>query len=183
MYIPDNILKCVQKLPTDNDKIYGAEQMYARLSSITRETYLDIDMAMVANCLELYYKGVLEASGLSVDPMLLNKSHSLNRLYQEITNRIIPLGNEKTPSEIRDMNMFLSDLSCLYIDARYHNAQTPFEDFEKCRAFVSAQREKCMSLLDPSRAWDKASGTREGNAAFPLASYEPSEDAVRGMSD
>lgn len=175
MYIPDSVLKNIEKKPTDNDYIYGAEQMYKRLSSITEETYLDIDMSMLANALEMYYKGVLDASGLNIDSYLM-KTHSLNELYREISVRISPLGNETTENDKRELRHYLNDLTALYVDARYHYAQTPYEDFDKNRLFLSNQRERCMTMLDPSKSWE-VSVKREKNN-LPLKKYEPSGEEI-----
>lgn len=176
MYIPDSVLKTIEKKPTDNDYIYGAEQMFKRLSSITEESYLCIDMSMLANTLELYYKGVLEASGLNIDPYLMEESHSLSRLYAEVSSRITPLGNESSRDEQREKNNFLKNISALYIDARYHNAYTSYEDFCKCRIFLNDQRERCMTLLDPSKAWNKEIKIIENNK-LPHKEYVPTDDA------
>ncbi len=176
MHIPDSVMKNIEKKPTDNELIYAAEDMYEDLCSKTEETYKNFHMSVLANALELYYKGVLKASGLSVDDYIMNESHSLNVLYSEISSRIRPLGNESTRGEVRDMKEYLRNLSSLYIDARYHNAQTSYEDFNKCRTFLENQRRRCMSMLDPSMAWDKPAVKKEANN-LPIAPYEPSEDA------
>ena len=176
MYIPDSILKNIEKKPTDNDYIYTAEDMYKDIMSKNEDTYKNFHMAVLANALELYYKGVLEASGLNVDRMLIEESHNLYRLYSEISTRIQPLTNESTMGEKRELREYLRNLSTLYIDARYHNAQTSYEDFDKCRQFLDNQRSRCMSLLDPSMEWNKPRIKPEPNN-LPISSYEPSKEA------
>lgn len=180
MYIPDSVIKNLETRPTDNDYIYAAEDMYEDLMSRTEENYKNYHMAVLANTLELYYKGVLQASGLSVDEHLMKKSHSLNTLYREISDRIQPLNNLQTESEKRDMRHFLFELSALYTDARYHYAQTSYEEFDKSRQFLSDQRKRCMTMLDPSMEWDKVKAKAETNN-LPVVKYEPSSDAISSL--
>lgn len=174
MFIPESVLQSVEKRPIDNDYIYGAEEMYDDLMSRDQNTYKNFHMSILANALEMYYKGVLQASGLIV-PENMMKNHHLAVLYDEISSRITPLGNETTTQEKREVRLFLNNLSHLYIDAKYHHAQTSYEDFQKCRLFLSNQRERCMSLLDPTRSWDTKKKIEPNN--LPKTPYEPSEDA------
>ena len=181
MIIPDSVINQLQKKPTDNEKIYVAEDMYEDIMSKTRDTYKNYHMSVLANALELYYKGVLEASGLQVDPYLMKKSHSLHTLHAEIESRIgVMLDVCNSKSEERALHQFLVDLSSLYIDARYHFAQTSYEDFCKCRTYLEHQRDKCMSLLDPSRAWDKPKPVIEKNN-LPVKPYNPSREALESL--
>ncbi len=179
MFIPESVLESVEKRPIDNDYIYGAEEMYDDLTSRDQNTYKNFHMSILANALEMYYKGVLQASGLQISDYVMS-SHNLYPLYSEIATRISPLGNETTPQEKRDVRTFLNNLTHLYIDAKYHHAQISYEDFQKCRTFLTNQRERCMSLLDPTRSWDVKKKTEPNN--LPKAPYKPSEDAME-MTD
>ncbi len=176
MYIPEKVLNKIEKRHTDNDKIYVAEDMYNDIMSDTKETYKSYHMSVLANALELYYKGVLEESGLNIADSLMNESHDLYRLNSEISSRIQELDVCDTKSDERALRYFLRDLSALYIDSRYHFAQTSYEDFCKCRDYLKIQRDKCMSLLDPSRKWDKQKQIIEANN-LSTKSYTPSEEA------
>lgn len=182
MIIPDSVLNKIEKKPIDNEKIYVAEEMYEDLMSRTKETYRYYQMAVLANTLELYYKGLLDASGLIVSEHLMKESHDLCALNSEISSRIQDINNCKSQGEERSLRSYLRELSGLYIDARYHNAQTSFEDFDKCRQYLTIQREKCMSLLDPSRSWDKPPIKYESNN-LPCKDYKPSEDAINMLKD
>lgn len=185
MIIPDSILKSVEKKPTDNDKIYAAEDMYKRLKLVVNEDipYFNFDMATLANSLELYYKGYLEASGLNLDRHLMNESHSLSSLFTEISTRIEPPADVSSPSASRDMRMFLKNLSALYIDARYNNAQISFDEFKKCFQFLTSQRNYVMGRLDPSRAWDKVNNNifESNKLSNNIPVYEPSDMAREYM--
>lgn len=176
MYIPESVLKNMERKPTDNDFIYGAEEMYEDIMSRDENTYRNYHMAVLANTLEMYYKGVLSASGLNLDEHLMKESHSLAALNEEISTRIQPLNNATTTGDKKALREYLHTLSALYIDARYHHAQTSFDDFDKCRQFLTDQRRRCMSLLDPSMEWDKPRAKTESNK-LPIAPYEPSQEA------
>ncbi|MBR3517932.1 MAG: hypothetical protein IKN07_01800 [Lachnospiraceae bacterium] len=180
MIIPDSVLNQLQRKPTDNSKIYVAEDMFDDLESKTEQTYKNYHMSILANDLELYYKGVLEASGLNVAESLMKESHDLYRLHSEISTRIQPLDVCNSRSEEHALKQFLRDISALYIDARYDYAQTSYDDFCKCRKYLEIQRDKCMSLLDPSRAWDKPKPVMEKNN-LPVKPYEPSADAIKDL--
>ena len=60
--------------------------MWKRLNDVKNKKvdFIDPDMSMLANTLELYYKGMLEASGLEINDHLLNETHNLYTLYSEI---------------------------------------------------------------------------------------------------
>lgn len=157
MIIPSAVLNAVTKLPTDNDFIYGAEALYTRMKDVEAGvcSYICPDMATLANMVEMYYKGMLASSGLKVDSYLLEKTHSLSALHSEISTRIVELSPGLSKTDRYSTRKFLDDLSAMYIDARYHNAQPTFEEFKACFAWAKKQREIIMSTLDPERSWDK----------------------------
>ena len=156
MVIPSNVMKSIEKKPTDNNFIYGAEMLYKRLSDVIagKVEYCFYDMATAANCLEMYYKGMLEASGCNVSPTVMYESHNLKELYNLVCIECIPLTPNADIQTQRDIGRFLKELSAEYINARY-NASCPLEsEFKGVMEFITSHREKIMSTLDPDRSWD-----------------------------
>lgn len=151
MNIPSCILNSINKDIMDNNFFYGAEQMWQRLTDVKNKKvqYFDIDMSMLANCIECYYKGFLEASGVTVPEHIMKEGHNLLRLTDEIESRICPLQYNMTKSEDRDRRNFLWDLSHKYIDCRYNHEQVSFEDFLKCYNWVNKQRDLIFNTLKP----------------------------------
>lgn len=153
MLIPSCITNAVTKSPMDNNYFYGAEQMWERLTAIKNGSvkYLNIDMSLLANCVECYYKGFLVAAGVNVPETVLKTSHSLLRLTEEIESRICPLQYNLSRTDERDRRNFLNDLSSKYITCRYNNEQVPKEDFLQCYAWAEKQREIVIKTLQPPK--------------------------------
>ena len=93
MLIPESIIKATPKDPTNNEFFHNANMMWKRLELIRNDEvpFLDFDMATLANAIELYYKGFIKASGTNVPKSLMEESHSLVRLTEQIEAQIMPL--------------------------------------------------------------------------------------------
>lgn len=163
MVIPSCVKNVVTKTSLDNNFIYGADSMWGRLGMVREEKipYIPQDVSMLANTLEMYYKGLIESSGIKVQESLLKQSHSLSRLYDEIDNRIKEIIPNQSKSDRRNMKMFLNDLSALYIDARYENAQPSFQEFCDCYDFVKTQREFVIELLSGPKSYEPSANAIE----------------------
>lgn len=151
MNIPSCITSAIHKDVMDNDFFYGAEQMWTRLTDVRtgKVEYLNIDMSLLANFVECYYKGFLQASGVPVPERIMKETHSLLRLTEEIETRICPLQYGMSRTEERDRRNFLNDLSDKYIDCRYRNEQVSKEDFFKCYDWAKGQKGKIEDYLRP----------------------------------
>lgn len=149
--IPSCITNAIHKDVMDNNFFYGAEQMWQRLTDVKegKVPYLNIDMALLANFMECYYKGFLLASGVNVPAHIMNESHSLVRLTEEIESRICPLQYNMSKTEERDRRNFLFDLGSKYIDCRYNNEQVSKEDFLQCYEWAKKQKELIHNILKP----------------------------------
>lgn len=169
MLIPDSVMKAIPNKPADNNFIYSATDMWKRLEEIAdgKVQFQNFDMALLANCVELYYKGMLQSSGLKVSEHLMQNSHSLYALHNEIENRIMSLTGTLTIGERRDYNNFLKDLSDMYISTRYNNVQVTFDEFKKCLNWARAQRDTVMNTLDPTGEWKKKFIKEENNLPKP----------------
>lgn len=155
MIIPDSVVKSIPSKPIDNNFIYCAMDMWERIEEISegKVKFQNFDMALLANCMELFYKGLLQSSGLKVSEHLMNNSHSLYTLHNEIENRIMSLSGTMTIQERRDYNNFLKDLSDMYISTRYSYEQSSLEEFQKCVIWARNQRDIIMNTLDPTKEW------------------------------
>ena len=152
MNIPSCITSAIKKDVFANDYFYGADQLWERLTEVRRGRvkYINADMSMLANCVELYYKGLLYASKVKVPEDVMKESHSLLRLTDEIETKICPLQYNMTLSERRDRKNFLIDLGAKYITCRYHNEQVSREDFCKCYDWAKGQKEIIKEILAPN---------------------------------
>ena len=161
MNIPNSIKNAVTKSPMDRTEFYNAEEMWNRLCIVKAEKvpFIKQDMAMLANTVELYYKGLILASGIKVSDHLMCESHSLYALTNEIENRIMPLSAPLSRTEERDRRNFLMDLSSMYIDARYRSVDVDFDEFKTCMEWAENQiRLIKESLLPPKNeepSWDE----------------------------
>ena len=151
MYIPECITNAVKPTFTDNDYFYGADDMWSRLIHVKDGTvpFISQDMSMLANVMELYYKGLLKASGMTVPRHLIEESHSLVALVDEIESRITPLSGSLSRQDERNRRNFLMDLSDLYIKTRYNHKQATFEEFCKCMIWAEKQKEIVKEILNP----------------------------------
>lgn len=86
MNIPSSIRNSLTKGPMDNQYFYNGSEMWERLCDVRDKKipFIRQDMAMLANVIELYYKGLIQSSGIKVDPHLLNTSHSLLALLLKL---------------------------------------------------------------------------------------------------
>ena len=157
MVIPDSVIKSIPSKPVDNDFIYSAMDMWERIEEIAagKVKFQNFDMALLSNCVELFYKGLLKSSGLKISDHLMQNSHSLYTLHNEIENRIMSLTGTMTIQEKRDYGTFLKDLSDMYITTRYLYEQSSLEEFQKCVSWARGQRDIIMNTLDPTKEWKK----------------------------
>lgn len=161
MNIPNSIKNSVVKSPLDRVEFYNAEEMWARLQFVKEQKvpFIKQDMATLANTVELYYKGLIKASGIKVSEHLMCESHSLYALTNEIENRIMPLSAPLSRTEERDRRNFLMDLSSMYIDARYRSVDVDFEEFKTCMDWAENQirliRESLLPPKNEEPSWDE----------------------------
>lgn len=157
MIIPDCIKNAVTKLPTDNDYFYGADMIWSRLEKVRNNQidYIPYDMATLSNCLEMYYKGIIEASGIIISEHTMKESHYLPELFSQVNERIVPLIPNMDRTQDREVRIFLKNVSEMYISTRYKNAQPSFDDFCAVYDFVEKQRELIFNtLLPPKEKYD-----------------------------
>lgn len=156
MNIPSSIRNSLTKGPMDNQYFYNGSEMWERLCDVRDKKipFIRQDMAMLANVIELYYKGLIQSSGIKVDPHLLNTSHSLLALTIEIENRIMPLSAPLTRTEDRDRRNFLNDLSNMYIGTRYDGLHADYDDFVICMDWAQKQIDLIKETLLPQMNQD-----------------------------
>lgn len=157
MLIPDSIIKATPKDPTNNEFFHNADMMWKRLKLIRNDEipFLDFDMATLANAIELYYKGFIKASGTNVPKSLMEESHSLVRLTEQIEAQIMPLSAPLSRSEERDRRNFLFDLQNMYIDARYRYVDVDKRDFNHCFDWAEKQKNLILETLKPKEVQRK----------------------------
>ena len=150
MYIPDVVKAAVVKSPLDNNYFYGAEQMWDRLTKIRNDEieYLNIDMSMLANCVELLYKGFLTAAGIDV-AVSVGITHNLCTLVTEIEKKICPLQYIENQADLKKRKIFLDELSKKYLSTKYYNDQVTKEEFQACYDWAAKQRQLIMDYLIP----------------------------------
>ncbi len=151
MNIPSSIRNSLTKSPMDNQYFYNGSEMWERLCAVRDKQipFVRQDMSMLANVVELYYKGLIISSGIKVDPHLLNASHSLLALTIEIENRIMLLSAPLTRTEDRDRRNFLNDLSNMYIGTRYNGTPASYDDFVVCMDWAQKQINLIKETLLP----------------------------------
>lgn len=142
--------------PIDHNYLLSAEQMYKNLEEIYdgNATYYPHHMGMLANTIELYYKGIV---ALSVPKMsaYTKESHNLAHLYSEVTTHIMGIYPNLSRYEENALYDYLKELSNLYIESRYFGANTSKASFDESMKFVREQRDFVMSLVDPTKSWKK----------------------------
>ena len=163
MKIPASVLKNLTFGPLDNPYIHGAEDMYERLCDIRDEKvkYHYFDMSTLSNCMELYYKGLLDKKCDTVDKEFFEKTHYLPALVRDVENRVQPILGNISKQDRRDVMNIFRDLSDYYISARYNHNPIPFETFKEAMKLLDSQRYAVLSILDPEKSWDKKKETSE----------------------
>lgn len=151
MFIPDSVKNAMPKDPTNNTFFHNADMMWKRLELIRNDEieFIDCDMAILSNVVELYYKGFIIASGIRVPESLINESHSLVRLTEQIETQIMPLSAPLSKTDERDRRNFLFDLQNMYIDARYGYVDVTKKDFNYCFDWAKKQKDLILETLKP----------------------------------
>ena len=110
--------------------------------------YLDIDMSLLVNCLECYYKGLLTASDVNTPDYIIKQGHNLLRLTEEIETKTGHyLQYNRSSSDLRDRRIFLTDLSKNYIGCRYNHVQIDKSIFLQCYAWLEKQRHLVLDIV------------------------------------
>lgn len=142
--------------PENHNYLLSAEQMYKNLEEIYdgKANYYPHHMGMLANTIELYYKGII---ALSVPKMssYTKECHNLAHLYSEVTTHIMDIYPNLSRYEENALYDYLKELSDLYIESRYMGANASKESFDESMKFVREQRDFVMSLVDPTKSWQK----------------------------
>ncbi len=107
-------------------------------------------MSTLSNCIELFYKGLIQASGVSYPDSLMNESHSLVRLTEFIEAKIMPLSAPMSKRQEYERRDFLRSLQDMYIDARYGSVDVSFSDFCICYEWAEKQYTLIRETLIPT---------------------------------
>lgn len=140
--------------PEEHNYLIGAENMYKSLKEVLdgKTNYYPHHMGILANTIELYYKGII---ALSIPKMssYTKESHNLPHLYSEVTTHIMDIYPGISRYEENALYDYLKELSDLYIESRYLGAIVSKESFVESMDFLREQREFVMGLVDPTKSW------------------------------
>lgn len=142
--------------PKNHNYLLSAEKMYKSLEEIYdgKANYYPHHMGMLANTIELYYKGII---ALSIPKMssYTKGCHNLVHLYSEVTTHIVGIYPNLSAYEENSLYDYLKELSDLYIGSRYFGASASKDSFDESIKFVREQRDFVMSFVDPTKSWKK----------------------------
>lgn len=140
----------------DHNYLLSAEDIYKSLEEVAngKVAYRSHYMSLLANAVELYYKGIVALSDKTMSAYT-RECHNLAHLYSEITTHIMPIYPVTSRYEENAIYDYLKELSDLYIESRYLGASVSKNSFEESMVFLREQRDFVMSLVDPTKSWKK----------------------------
>lgn len=143
--------------------LVSAEAMYRSLEEVLngKSTFFPHHMSMLANTMELYYKGIVALSNKRMSSYT-RECHNLVHLYSEVTSHVMEIYPGISRYEENSIYNYLKELGELYIDSRYYGAKVSRESFEESMVFLREQRDFVMSLVDPTKSWKKEDCEFEG---------------------
>ena len=143
-----------------NTNIKSAENMYKRLCDVRLGfvEFMPQDLSMASNCLELYYKELVIVKNMEISDRLLNESHNLYGLAKKIEANGVTLcsGGKKKKEWFYDI---LNDLQDCYVATKYYGHEPDSSDFREAMNLLKKQREVVMTILDPTKSWNKKQDT------------------------
>ena len=144
----------------NNTQIKSAENMYKRLCDIKAGfvEFMPQDLSMASNCLELYYKELAIVKKLHLGNRLMYESHNLYSIAKAIEEKgVVLCTGGKGKKEW--FYTILNDLQDCYIATKYYGHEPNSGDFREAMKLIKKQREIVLTLLDPTKSWDKKQDT------------------------
>lgn len=140
----------------EHNYLSNAEKMYRSLEEVYsgKATYYPHHMSILANTVELYYKGLIALSIPKISSFT-KECHNLVHLYDEISKNIMDIYPCISQYEKNALYDYLKELGDLYISARYYEKSVSVDGFNSSMQFLREQRDFVMGMIDPTKSWKK----------------------------